>query len=293
VTQERLTWTERARGAKLVESIHRQVQGTYSKRRIKQAIERGQCRINGNLVFKAVTPVPYGATLNLHLNFLKCAPLRHPFEADRVLYEDEWLLAYDKPPCVMSDEEGLISIVREQYPDAQLGHRLDGDTSGILLFSKSIEHVEMVTDLFRQRLVKKTYLALVDGNPKQRSGTVEKKIGRKAPRDRQPIWGVDAAGKEAVTQWQVSKSYGKASLLECRPATGRTHQIRIHLADLGHPVLGDHRYGGQFQCKVDPWRHLLHASRVAFPHPITDDSVEITAPMPEDFKTYLDAVSRR
>jgi 23S rRNA pseudouridine1911/1915/1917 synthase len=215
-----------------------------------------------------------------------------------ILYEDDALLVVNKPPglvvhpgaanwrgtllnALLMHESSLASI-----PRAGIVHRLDKDTSGLLVVAKTLT---AQTDLVRQlaaRSVGREYLAVVHGHV-PRSGTVRAAIGRH-PRQRTRM-AVVTRGRDAVTHYDVLERYAGASLLRCRLETGRTHQIRVHLAALGHPVVGDPAYGKRAS-KIPFPRQALHAERLALVHPDTRRAMSWQAEPPEDMRRLLDTL---
>ena len=165
-------------------------------------------------------------------------------------------------------------------------HRLDQDTSGVMVVAKSQRAMDVLTREFASHAnVEKTYLALVHGTPVPAEGRVENLIGR-SPFDRKKMAIVDRNGKVAVTNYRVAASARAVSRVECVIETGRTHQIRVHMASLGTPVVGDAVYGRprlDRQLDPTPARQLLHAWRLALKHPVTRDPMVFEAPVPADF----------
>jgi 23S rRNA pseudouridine1911/1915/1917 synthase len=166
-------------------------------------------------------------------------------------------------------------------------HRLDKETSGCLVIAKNDFAHQSLAAQFADRRVEKIYLAIVDGAPRRRTGEVNEPIGRHpANRQKMKVTSLEK-GREALTVYRVLASEGGLSLVECRPRTGRTHQIRVHLKYLGTPVSGDSVYGrrGTFE------RHLLHAWRLSFDHPRSGERLTLTAPIPADFPILPPAFS--
>ncbi len=171
-------------------------------------------------------------------------------------------------------------------------HRLDKDTSGLLVVAKNDAAMTGLVRLFQSGGVCKEYLALVHGVPSKPSGTVSSLIGRH-PANRQKMAVVQRNGKQAVTHYAVERELRLASLMRCRIETGRTHQIRVHMRSIGCPVAGDRLYGSPSADRllpVVPARQMLHAARLAFAHPVTGDELIFKAPLPADFKVVLDAL---
>jgi 23S rRNA pseudouridine955/2504/2580 synthase/23S rRNA pseudouridine1911/1915/1917 synthase len=202
------------------------------------------------------------------------------------LFEDEALLVYNKPAGINSDEKGILQLWKSTLPHLQLVHRLDRDTTGILLLAKQPAIFDQLVSQFKQYQVNKRYLAIVDGGMEQAKGKIENYLGKKRAYAGQTIWGAVASSKGlyAYTEWERLKKGHRASLVACYPKTGRTHQIRVHMAEMGHPILGDFQYGKQFQCEHRPPRTLLHAESIQFKHPLSGREMSLTAPLPDDFK---------
>ena len=180
----------------------------------------------------------------------------------------------------MADEEQRPGIV----------HRLDKDTSGVIVVAKNPVARLLLKEAFQRRLVEKTYLAIVLGSFDVSSGRIESDIGRH-PVHRQRMAVVERGGKHAVTLFRVLGQNCGCSLLEVRILTGRTHQIRVHCASINHPVLGDHVYGGRPRnAPLQPPRQMLHAWKIVFPHPRSKIMRQYMAPLPDDFRAALAAL---
>ena len=168
-------------------------------------------------------------------------------------------------------------------------HRLDQDTSGLIVVAKSQPAMDGLVKAFAShRNVEKTYLAVCHGRPRLDAGRIENLIGRH-PVDRKRMAIVERNGKVAITNWRVRAAGVRTSLLECRIETGRTHQIRVHLASLGCPIIGDRVYGkGALDRRLDPVpaRQMLHAWRLALWHPVRNERMSFEAPVPPDMAPY-------
>ena len=163
-------------------------------------------------------------------------------------------------------------------------HRLDRDTSGLLVVARSAEVLRLLQRALAQRQIDREYLALVEGRPPAKSGTIEAPIGRD-PRVRTRMAVGGASPREARTHFTLERALGDTSLLRLRLETGRTHQIRVHLQAIGHPVCGDPEYGSAGRLGLQ--RQFLHATRLAFEHPITGQPVEAISPLPADLQSAL------
>ena len=223
-----------------------------------------------------------------------------------VLYEDDDLIALNKPPGLVvhpapGHETGTLvhallhhcpnlpGIGGEQRPG--IVHRLDRDTSGVLVVAKTEAALAHLAAQFKQRDTRKEYLALAWGVPQPRSGTVRTLIGR-SERDRKKMSVQVKHGRPAVSHFEVIEAFAHCALLRVRIETGRTHQIRVHLAHLGHSVVGDEVYGharGR-RLPVPPARQLLHAARLELHHPRTGAPLVFAAPLPADFEQVLAAL---
>jgi len=218
-----------------------------------------------------------------------------------ILYEDDDLIVINKPsgmtvhPGAGQREHTLVNALLHHCPTLSgiggkerpgIVHRLDKDTSGCLVVAKNdLAHREL-SKQFADRIVEKIYLALVAGRLRNQSGVIEEKIGRH-PVHRQRMSVASRRGRTARTDYRVVSSSEQASLIECRLHSGRTHQIRVHLHHLGHPVLGDKVYAPRL-AKNFP-RQMLHAWKLGFCHPRTHDWKNFEAPLPEDFKRAIAA----
>jgi 23S rRNA pseudouridine1911/1915/1917 synthase len=213
-----------------------------------------------------------------------------------VAYEDEHLLVIDKPPGVVvhpahGHRQGTLvqalagRVAGGDDPDRPgIVHRLDRDTSGLLVVARSeAAHAALKAQLARRELVRE-YLALVEGRPPARSGTIDAPLGRDR-RVRTRISTDTDDGREAITHFEVERALPHDTLLRVRLETGRTHQIRAHLLAIGHPVAGDPEYGAAGRHGLA--RQFLHAARLAFPHPMGGAAVDVSSPLPADLEAAL------
>jgi 23S rRNA pseudouridine1911/1915/1917 synthase len=221
-----------------------------------------------------------------------------------VLYEDEHLLVVDKAAGVVvhparGHTEGTLSQLLAATAAGGVGgdpdrpgivHRLDRDTSGLLLVARSEQAHGALQRALARREIEREYLALVHGRPPARTGTIEAPIGRDARvRTRMSIGGAHA--REARTHFELVRGLPDTSLLRLRLETGRTHQIRVHLQAIGHPVVGDPQYGATGD-QLGLQRQFLHAGRLAFAHPIGGQRVEVRSPLPDDLQATLKRAER-
>jgi 23S rRNA pseudouridine1911/1915/1917 synthase len=213
----------------------------------------------------------------------------------RIAYEDEYLLVVDKDAGVVvhparGHTEGTLSQLLAgsaaggDPARAGIVHRLDRDTSGLLLVARSESVHAALQRALQRREIEREYLALVRGRPPARTGTIEAPIGRDARvRTRMAVGG--ARAREARTHFELDRALPDTSLLRLRLETGRTHQIRVHLQSIGHPVCGDRDYGHKGLYGLE--RQFLHATRLAFAHPTTGAPVDVVSPLPPDLERAL------
>lgn len=217
-----------------------------------------------------------------------------------ILHADESILVVNKPAGVIVhrapgySDGTLCDLLLKRYPEmAGVGsverpgvvHRLDRETSGVMVFARTqTAYLALRREFEHHGRVKKTYLAVLHGAPRPAVGTLRTQIGRK-PFDAKRMAVVEQGGSPAVTHWQVLSRHGGLALVEFVIETGRTHQIRVHAAHLGHPIVGDPLYGDAVRDRclaVPPQRPLLHAVALSFPHPSTHRRVEYSAVPPAD-----------
>ena len=212
-----------------------------------------------------------------------------PLERSRLLYADADVAAVDKPagvpsqPTLTTDRGTLPELVSALLgAPVTLVHRLDRDTSGVTVFARTPAAAAALAAAFRDGTPEKTYLALCARAPAPREGRLEAALGKDPARA--GLRRVDPRGEPAATRWRTLRDGPLAALVEARPETGRTHQIRVHLAHLGAPLLGDARYGGPRRVgELSVPRVLLHARRLEVAHPVTGARLVLEAPVPDDF----------
>jgi 23S rRNA pseudouridine1911/1915/1917 synthase len=219
-----------------------------------------------------------------------------------VPYEDEHLLVVDKPAGLVVHPapghaqgtlvHGLLAYDVEGGDEPErpgIVHRLDRDTSGLMVVARSPEAHRRLQELVQQREVTREYLALVVGRPRSQRGTIEAPIGRDRRDAMRHSLDTDAP-RDAVTHFEVDELLPRHALLRVRLETGRTHQIRVHLAAVDLPVAGDPLYGRAGELGLE--RQFLHAARLAFPHPVTGAPVEVSSPLPPELETALSTARR-
>lgn len=271
-------------GQKLLSFLLQQFDGQFSAKALKHLIDGHACQINGRVErFSAVLLMPGD---QVTLTYALSSPLKIiRFQADQILFEDHHLLIYHKPSGITCDEQGILKVMHTYDKSLILVHRLDKETSGALLFAKSPAIFNTFVTLFKEKKINKQYLAIVDGKLLKKNGTIKNYLGKIQQLNGQSIWGSvqPSHGLTAISEWECLQTSAQASLVACWPKTGRTHQLRVHLSEMGHPILGDYQYGKNFRCSFRPKRLLLHATTLNFSHPVTQQQITVTAPLPTDF----------
>ncbi|MFO1400206.1 MAG: 23S rRNA pseudouridine(1911/1915/1917) synthase RluD [Steroidobacteraceae bacterium] len=283
----------------------------YSRARIQRWIRDGQVRLAGTP--RALRPserVAGGEQLTVVAEFAPEVALEPEARALAIVYEDAALIVLDKPPGLVVHpgagnprhtlQQALLAHDARlaRVPRAGLVHRLDKDTSGLMVVARTPEaHTRLVAAL-QARAIRREYLALVAGRPTG-GGTIDEPIGRH--RQQRTRMSVRADGRAAVTHYRIEERFRSHTLLRVRLETGRTHQIRVHLAHLGYPVVGDPVYGGRRRLAAGAppalnaalqafRRQALHATRLAFAHPLDGRALDFSAPLPADLQQLLAAL---
>jgi 23S rRNA pseudouridine1911/1915/1917 synthase len=292
--------------------------GVISRSRVKTLIDEGRLRSDSGPVTQPALPVRAGATYILDLPAPVEATPRAQSIPFPILYEDADLIVLDKPAGLVVHPApgnldgtlvnallahcgpGFTGIGAERRPG--IVHRLDKDTSGVMVVAKTQLASDVLTTAFATRDLDRAYKALVWGLPQPLMGEIEGAIGRD-PRDRKRMAVVDHGGKFALTRYRTIRTWQTSlALVECRLATGRTHQIRVHLAGKGHPIVGDPVYLRRIPAAaklLDPSlrgqvldfpRQALHAASLGFRHPRTGLAISFEAALPADMQALLDTV---
>jgi 23S rRNA pseudouridine1911/1915/1917 synthase len=274
-----------------------------TRSRAARLVDDGAVSVNGGRRARAAR-LESGDVLEIALPDDPAPPAPEPIEF-RVVFEDEWLAVISKPAgLVVHPAPGhptgtlvnaLLARAGRPLPgDADrpgIVHRLDAGTSGLMIVALEETAHDRLRALMTAHEVERTYLALVEGSPPA-NATVDAPIGR-SPRHRKKM-AVVAGGKEAVTTFRRLEAFPDCALLEVRPQTGRTHQIRVHLATTGYPVIGDRVYGRdrKLAVRLGLARQFLHAAGLAFVHPMTGEDVTLEDPMPPDLEAALEILRR-
>lgn len=278
----------------------------YSRERLKALISAGQVESAGQLTRDPATKVREGVAYRIAVpapapahNVAQDIPLT-------IVHEDDHLLVVDKPagmvvhPAAGNLDGTMVNALLHHCAGRLSGiggvarpgivHRIDKDTSGLLVVAKTDRAHEGLAAQFAKHSIDRRYFAIVAGLPKQSEGTVDAALAR-SPTNRKKVAIVsEGRGKRAVTHWTLVKALRRAALVECRLETGRTHQVRVHMASIGHPLLGDPVYGRSRPEHRDILKSLgferqaLHAARLGFVHPITGGSLIFESPIPSDMQ---------
>lgn len=273
---------------------------SLSRSYIQKLVKDGEVRVNGNAV-KANYKVNINDSIEVNIPEPEepdILPENIPLD---VLYEDDDVLIVNKPkgmvvhPAPGHYSHTLVNAVLYYCKDQLSGingvmrpgivHRIDMDTTGSLLICKNDAAHQILAEELKEHSITRRYHAIVHGNLKEDEGTVDAPIGRH-PVDRKKMSTKSIHGRRAVTHYKVLERFGNYTYIECELETGRTHQIRVHMASIGHPILGDQVYGPA-KCPFRLQGQTLHAKILGFRHPSTGDYMEFDAPLPEYFQKLL------
>jgi 23S rRNA pseudouridine1911/1915/1917 synthase len=287
-----------------------------SRRRAREVIEKGQVTVNGALVRQPGLMVPENATLKWDPNRKALPRARASLP---ILWADEAMVVVDKPAGLLAvatapeaEEDTALRRMQDyarhlspRRPYVGLVHRLDRDTSGALAFALTKEAREALRALFRAHRIERRYVALVQGQPRSDSGQIDLPLHEGYVSGRRRVARPGEEARPALTRWRVLERFPTAALLELTLETGRQHQIRVHLAHAGLPVLGDRVYGARGGAEAPRGRprptrrvhapvprQMLHARVLGFTHPVTGAAVRVESPLPEDFRAVLQRLRR-
>ena len=285
----------------------------YSRNFLANLVTDGRVRIDGTPATKPSQRVETGQRLEIDVPDAAPSGIASQEIPLTVLHEDADVVVIDKPaglvvhPAAGHADGTLVNALLFHVKDLSgvggeirpgIVHRLDKDTSGVMIIAKHDAAHRKLTEAWNTERVRKEYVALVYGTPSNDRGTIEAPIGRD-PRDRKRM-AVVAGGRAAITDYEVAERLRYVSLVRCRLRTGRTHQIRVHMKHLGHPIVGDPVYSGpQWRGIPDKKvqkllssleRQMLHAARITFAHPTSGISMTFEAPLPEDFAKVIEAM---
>ncbi len=271
---------------------------SLSRRRARLLIAEGAVRRNGRTTRNLSHTVAAADLVEVDVGTDAVARVEPQPQPLSILHEDEWLLVVDKPAGMLSQPVGgrsgdvsadqrlatQLALRDGMRPFLRLVHRLDRLTSGVLLFVRAEQALPAVAAAWAAGEVERLYLAVVEGEP----GFERAELDGPIRRDRSHAWRFEVAadGKPARTTVRVLRRSSGLALVSCRLATGRTHQVRVHLAAAGHPVVGDRLYGSRR--RPQPPRPLLHAHQIALPHPASGARLLVRCPLPDDFRAALE-----
>ena len=271
-----------------------------SRSRIQKLITDGNVTVDGKPA-KASLRLAAGAVVAVELpepEATDIAPENIPLD---ILYEDEDVIVVNKArgmvvhPAAGVSSGTLVNALLAHCKDLSgingalrpgIVHRLDKDTSGVMIAAKNDTAHRSLAEQIQEKTAKRVYWAILTGNIREEEGVIHGAIGRN-PKDRQKMAVVRENGKDATTNFRVLERFGAYTLAECRLMTGRTHQIRVHMAYIGHPVLGDPKYGAK-KCPFSIEGQALHSKTLMFTHPRTGERMEFEAPLPKDMQMILD-----
>jgi 23S rRNA pseudouridine1911/1915/1917 synthase len=274
----------------------------HSRAAFQRALEAGLVKADGKVIGQA-DDVRAGQVIEFSFPEVKPAELKPVDIPLEVIFEDKHLIVLNKPsgmvvhPGVGTGEDTMVHALLAHCAGELSGvggverpgivHRLDKETTGLLVVAKHDAAHRALADQFASRSLQKEYVTLVSGVPKEKSGTINRAISRH-PVHRHRMT-VGEGGRPSRTDYEVLEDFGgKAAYLRCRIHTGRTHQIRVHLKSLGHPVLGDETYGWKQDAALPvPPRVMLHAEHLVFAHPVSAKALDLRAPLPKDFRSLL------
>jgi 23S rRNA pseudouridine1911/1915/1917 synthase len=287
-----------------------------SRERVKALIGEGRVTLGGRPAASASAKAEAGIAFSIDVPPAAEAAARPQDIPLTIVFEDEHLIVIDKPaglvvhPAAGNPDGTLVNALLHHCKGQLSGiggvarpgivHRIDKDTSGLLVVAKSDKAHEGLARQFADHSIERAYLAVVSGHPKPSSGTVETRIGRSdANRKKMAVLAPDSSrGKRAVTHYKTLESLDNAALVECRLETGRTHQVRVHMASIGHALLGDPLYGRP-NAKTRPIllqknfsRQALHAAVLGFIHPINRGNLRFSSPLPADMAELIDELGR-
>ena len=302
MSEEILTLDYEENGSERLDHFLVEELSDYSRSRLQSFIKDGRVRVDGEPAKKFGQALVPGQTITVILpeeHDSKLIPEDIPLD---ILYEDEQSIVINKPagmvvhPAAGHESGTLVNAVLAHCGDLKgfggeirpgVVHRLDRDTSGIIVMAKNEKAHIFLQEQFKDRTIDKRYQALVDGAPPTLSGRVEAPIGRDPIRRQQMSILTPDKGRAAVTEYRTLKSYAKHTLIEAHPLTGRTHQIRVHMAFLKCPIVGDVLYGRRKQ-SIELNRHFLHAFRLTILLPGHDTPMTFEAPLPPELQAVLD-----
>lgn len=280
-----------------------------SRSRIQQLIEQGHVQINDQVCISKKIHLKTGDRITLEIPAIQPLQIQAADIPLDILYEDDELIILNKPaglvvhPAPGHPDGTLVNAILAHCPNLPgiggvqrpgIVHRLDKDTTGAIAIAKTDLAYQHLQAQLQAKTARREYLGLVYGVPKTETGSIDLPIGRN-PQDRKKmaIVSVEDGGRTAVTHWQVQERLANYTLIHFQLETGRTHQIRVHSAKIGHPIVGDPVYGSGRSVGVNLPGQALHAWKLQLQHPLSGNLVQVTAPPPPSFTTLLEVLRRR
>ncbi|HEY9671654.1 MAG TPA: RluA family pseudouridine synthase [Waterburya sp.] len=280
-----------------------------SRSRIQQLIEEGNVQLNDKICTSKKITVQPGDRISLVIPNAKPLELEPEAIPLDILYEDDSLIILNKPaglvvhPAAGHESGTLVNAILAHCPNLTgiggvqrpgIVHRLDKDTTGAIAIAKTDQAHQHLQAQLKAKTARREYLGIVYGAPSAESGTIDQPIGRHPiDRKKMAVVPVEKGGRPAVTHWQIRERLGNYTLMHFQLETGRTHQIRVHSAYVGHPIVGDPVYSSGRSVGVNLPGQALHAWRLTLQHPLSGNLIEVTAPLPKTFTTLLDVLRRR
>lgn len=281
----------------------------FSRSRLQQLISQGNVKVNEQICTSKKATVQAGDRVQIHIPPAEPLHLQAEDIPLDILYEDDHLIVLNKPaglvvhPAAGHEDGTLVNALLSHCPNlAGIGgvqrpgivHRLDKDTTGAIAIAKTDQAHQHLQAQLKAKTARREYLGVVCGAPKTESGTVDAPIGRHpVDRKKMAIVPVEKGGRAAVTHWRIKERLGNYTLMHFQLETGRTHQIRVHSAHIGHPIVGDPIYSSNRSVGVNLPGQALHAWRLTLQHPVSGEVIEAIAPLPDPFNTLLEILRRR
>jgi RluA family pseudouridine synthase len=276
-------------GMRLVNFIKLKTGSEISLRVIKSVLEKGVSKVNNVIETFASKKLRKGDIVQVE----KCWDRGHSSENEQAdkspkkLYEDDYFIAIDKKAGFLCED----TEVKKYFPDCILVHRLDKQTSGVLLLAKSEAAKSKMKALFKDKKIYKTYIAIVDGKFTERHQKIENFLVKRTDTEGKVLWRESRTkGVYAISVFELLKARKLYSVVKCFPITGRTHQLRVHLLGLGHPILGDYQYFRDFKYTKFMNRLMLHSYQIEFTHPFLEKKIRVISQLPKEFKNFISKV---
>ncbi|MCE2721134.1 MAG: RluA family pseudouridine synthase [Dolichospermum sp.] len=280
-----------------------------SRSRIQQLIEQGHVQVNDQICTSKKVNLKIGDRISLEIPAIEPLQLLAADIALDILYEDEELIILNKPaglvvhPAPGHPDGTLVNAILAHCPNLPgiggiqrpgIVHRLDKDTTGAIVIAKTDLAYQHLQAQLQAKTARREYLGLVYGVPKTETGSIDLPIGRN-PQDRKKmgIVSIEDGGRAAITHWRVQERLANYTLIHFQLETGRTHQIRVHSAKIGHPIVGDPLYSSAHSIGVNLPGQALHAWKLQLQHPVSGKLLQVTAPLPRSFTTLLEVLRRR